>query len=398
MSLFFTKNAAEHSRKGGAFTFALLFSLESFVRSMNASVIPIQAYDLLGSSRNVSIVATSVSLAVLITTLLLPIAFSHLRRRWAYTLGISFSVAAALFLASYTVAGQIGGNYFRNAGASIMNVTLSLYILDHIHKTDYARAEPIRLAVSTISWSTGPVLGVWLYTQYGPWAPQLLMFVACIVLLIVFWVLRLADPKTLPQGTIQTSNPLANVREFIRQPRLRLAWTIAFGRSCFWSALFIYGPILMIEGGLSKQQGGMVISASQLLLPLAILFGMLALRITVRKVITLSFVGISLSCAAAGFFGVHSPWSAVGCLLLAATFATALDGVGGIPFMRAVKHRQRQQMASVYRTFIEMAEIVPGMVFAVVLTIFETGAVFVLVAALSSALALLCWRYLPKSL
>jgi MFS family permease len=393
-----TTFAANHTRKGGAFTFALLFTLESFVRSLNASVIPIQAYDLLGSSRNVSIVATCVSLAVLTTTLLLPIAFSHMRRRWAYSLGIAFAMAAALFLASYTVGGQIIGNYFRNAGASIMNVTLSLYILDHIHKSDYAKSEPIRLAVSTVAWSSGPVLGVWLYTQYGAWAPQILMFTASLLLFAVFWALRLSDTKTLPQGTIQSSNPIANVREFVRQPRLRLAWTIAFGRSCFWSALFIYGPIVMLEGGLSKQQGGMVISASQLLLPFAIVYGVFALRFTVRRTITFSFLGIAVACAAASYFGSTAPWAAVACLLAAALCATGLDGVGGIPYMRAVKFRQRQEMSSVYRTFIEMSEILPGLVFAVILSVFPTSAVFMSVAILALLLAVLCFHFLPKSL
>ena len=71
MSANITSSLPGTGRKAGAFTFAALFTLESFVRSMNASVIPIQAYDLLGSSRNVSIVATFVSLAVLATTLML---------------------------------------------------------------------------------------------------------------------------------------------------------------------------------------------------------------------------------------------------------------------------------------------------------------------------------------
>ena len=36
-------------------------------------------------------------------------------------------------------AGQVAGYYLRQTGASVMNVSLSLYILDHIHKSDYAR-------------------------------------------------------------------------------------------------------------------------------------------------------------------------------------------------------------------------------------------------------------------
>jgi hypothetical protein len=47
-------------RKGGTLTFALLFSLESLVRALNAAVLSTQAYDLLGSSQQVSVLATCV--------------------------------------------------------------------------------------------------------------------------------------------------------------------------------------------------------------------------------------------------------------------------------------------------------------------------------------------------
>ncbi len=385
-------------RKGGAFTFAAIFSLESFVRALNASVIPIQAYELLGSSRNVSILTTLVSAAVLITTLMLPLAFGHVRRRWAYTVGISFSMAAALFLASYTVAGQVAGYYLRQTGASVMNVSLSLYILDHIHKSDYARTEPIRLASSTISWTLGPITGVWLYQNYGVLAPQLAVMAAAALLLAVFWYIRLADPVTLPQGNMSGFNPLANAWHFFSQARLRLAWSIAFARSVFWSALFIYGPILMLESGLTRTGAGLVISASQILLPAALLFGIIAARTGVRPVISSCFLGMAIASTIAGVIGTLSPALTIAFLLLGAAAASGLDGVGAIPFMRAVKPRERAKMTSVYRSFIEVSEILPGFVFAILLSVFDTSTVFIVVGAGSALMAVLTFKHLPKSL
>ena len=75
----------------------------------------------------------------------------------------------------------------------------------------------------------------------------------------------------------------------MRQPRLRLAWLIAFGRSCYWSTFFIYGALLMIEGGLGKTASGILISASQIVLCTAYLFGKISERTGVRMVISLSF-------------------------------------------------------------------------------------------------------------
>jgi MFS family permease len=335
---------------------------------------------------------------VLITTLLAPYVLGRLRRRWAYTLGVSCFIAASLLLASFTVTGQVLGTFVRNVGTAIVHVTLSLYILDNIKRSDLARAEPIRLSLSVVSWTIGPMAGVYLYDTWGPWAPQVASISASALLLAVFWWLRLADPPVLPSANLSPFNPLANVQRFVQQPRLRLAWVIAFGRSCFWSAVFIYGPLLMIEGGLGKQMGGYITSASQAVLATAFLFGRLAQKVGVRKVITWCLLAAAATSMLAGWAGKDMPLLAGILLVIGALAATGLDGVGGIPYLRAVRPHERQRMTAVYRTFIDFSELVPGFVFAIVLSYFEIGSVFVILGLSLLVVAGLSWRYLPKSL
>lgn len=386
------------ARKTGALAFALLFSLESLIRSINATVLSVQSYDLLGSGQRVSILATAVSLAVLITTLLMPYVLGRVRRRYAYTFAIMLMIAASLALASYTVAGQALGAYLRNTGAAILNVTLQLYIMDNIRRTDLARTEPLRLSFSTVSWMAGPALGVWLYTRYGPTAPQLAAIAISIVLLIVFWTLRVSDSKSLPSGTLKPFNPLANVKRFVEQPRLRLAWVIAFGRSCFWATFFIYGPVLVIEGGLPKQTAGWMISGSQAVLAGAFLYGKLARKVGVRPVISACFMVMTFACVVAGLAGSAHPYTAITFLLAGSMAATGIDGVGSIPFLRAVRFHERQHMAAVYRTFIDLSELLPGLIFAVALSFFEVQVVFLILALWTAVVGFLSWRYLPRSL
>ncbi len=379
-------------------TFAAIFALESLVRSLNSTVITLQAYDLLASSQKVSELSTVVSTSVLLTTLLMPFVLGRLRRRWAYTLAIMGMIVASLFLASFSIGGTIAGMYFRNCAAAIMNITLSLYILDNIKRSELAKTEPIRLSISTFSWMIGPASGVWLYTQYGAWGPQLASILASVALLVLFWILRLTDPVTMPSGTLQPFNPLANVKRFVRQPRLRLAWMIAFGRSCFWATFFIYGPLLAVEGGVSKQVSGLVISGSQALLLFAYVFGRLALRFGVRPVISVCFALMSIAAVSAGIAGKEHPYLAMFFLLCGALAASGLDGVGGIPFLRAVRAHERQRMAAVYRTYIDFSELIPAIIFAVALSYFEIGIVFVILGLALSVMGGVAFRFLPKSL
>lgn len=386
-------------RKAGAYTFAAIFAVESFARALNSTVISLQAYDILGSSQKVSVLSSSMSLVVLLTTLLLPQVLGRLRRRWAYTFGALLLMLASFALATHVLEGQAVGMWLRNTGAAVMNITLSLYILDHIKRSELAHAEPIRLSLSTFSWMTGPALGVWLYVNFGPWGPQLMVVLTSALLLLLFWYLRLSDHSgVMPPGTLQNYNPLANVQRFAAQPRLRLAWMIAFGRSCFWTTFFIYGPLLIVESGLSKNVSGLMISASQALLLSAYLSGRIAQVHGVRVVIAGSFALACVASAAAGMAGVHSPYVAIACLLAGSVAASALDGVGGIPFLRAVRHHERQRMTAVYRTYIDFSELIPSFVFAFVLLQFEIGAVFIILGATLAVIGLMSWRHLPRSL
>jgi MFS family permease len=386
------------SRRAGAMTFGAIFAIESLVRSLNSTVISLQAFDLLKSSQAVSVLSACVSIAVLATTLALPYVLGRMRRRWGYSLGIGLMMAASLCLASYTVVGQSIGMYLRNCGAAVMHITLSLYILDHIRRADLTRTEPIRLSISTISWMAGPVAGVWFYTQYGAWGPQLVSIAVSLFLLAVFWWLRLSDANTLPSGTLEPFNPLANVGRFIAQPRLRLAWLIAFGRSCFWATLFIYAPLLLVESGEKPQFAGLVISLSQATLFAAYGFGRLAMRSGVRRVIVGCLVVSAVASVAAGLAGTAYPIAAAILLLAGSVAASGLDGVGGIPFLRAVKARDRQRMTAVYRTFIDLSELIPGFVFAIALIFFDTGSVFVILGFGLFAIAAISWRYLPRTM
>jgi MFS family permease len=382
----------------GAFAFASLFALESFARALVATVVSVQAHDLLLSSQKVSVLFTCVSLAVLVSTLSLPILFRHVPRRWIYTIGVVGLIVASLAFALDTLPGQVGGMYLRNIGTATLNISLSLYILDHIRKADLVRSEPMRLTFSAASWTIGPFLGVWLYETYGAWAPQALSIASSILVLTFFWYLRLNAHPVIRAATSGPQNPLANVGRFVSQPRLRLAWFIAFGRSCFWSTFFIYGALLMIEGGLGKEASGILISLSQLVLGTAYLFGKISERTGVRKVISLSFAVAAIAAIAAGYAGTEAPILAGAFLLVGAIANSALDGVGGIPYLRSVRAHERPQMTGVYRSYVDFSDLLPAFIFSFVLLYFPLGTVFYILGALMAVVGFVAWRYLPRTM
>jgi MFS family permease len=385
---------SEHRR--GALAFATLFALESLARALVSTVISVQAYDLLQNNQRVSMLFTVIGIGGLAATLTIPVLVRLTARRWVYTGGTLLLMAAGALLATHTLAGQAAGMFFRLLGTACLHITLSLYILDHIRKQDLVRSEPLRLALSTASWTVGPYLGVYLYARHGVWSPFVLSIGAAGLVLAVFWYLRLREFIRPAQKA--PPNPLRNIGRFVAQPRLRLAWLIAFGRSCFWSTFFIYLPLLMIGAGMGAEVGGFIISLGNMALVTAVYFGRLARRVGVRQVIAGALAALALVSALAGVCGTAFPLVAAGFLLAGAIAGAALDGVGGIPFLRAVKARERAEMAGVYRTFIDVGDLLPTLVFSVVLLFFPLGAVFIVLGAWLAVVAGLSWFYLPRSL
>jgi MFS family permease len=382
----------------GAWAFAVLYSVESISRASLASIVPIQAYDLLKDEQRVSLLFFAVGIAGIAATLFAPLLFRRIPRRFVYTGGALILVVASVTLATHTLAGQALGMFGRVFGASTLSIILNLYIMEFIPRHQLVRSESLRLALSTLSWTIGPAFGVWLYTEFGPAAPFAWSAAWALALIPIFWFFRLSSNPAISPGPLKPVRPLANIARFMAQPRMRLAWLIAFGRSCYWSTFFIYAPILMVASGQGKLSGGLVVSAGNALLFLAVPWGRLGGRIGVRPVAVFAFAAAAVASLAAGGAGAEHPWLASLLLLAGVVFAVALDSVGSAPFLRAVHVYERAQMTAVYRTYLDMSELLPPLAFAVILGFTGLGGVFVALGVFCAICAWFAWRHLPRSM
>lgn len=382
----------------GARTFAALYALESFARASIASVIPIQAYEILRNEQTVSILYTIVALLGLSATLFMPMLINRLARRWVYTIGCSLLIVSAILFIPATLSSQLAGMLARAVAGGALAITLNLYIMDHIRKTEFMRTESIRMAWSTVAWTAGPTMGVVLYTHFGIAAASGVVIGFSTCLLALFWYFRLTDNAEIRPGRSRPANPIANIGRFVAQPRLRLAWLIAFGRSCFWTTFFIYVPLLMVVSGEGKFAGGLFVSAGNALLFTALFWGRAGRRFGARNTMALAFFAMTATLLVAAFAGQSQPILAACFLLGCAFFAIALDALGSTAFLRAVRTYERSQMAAVYRTYLDLSELLPPLVYSVVLAFFGLGGVFATLAVFSTFCGVVVWRYLPKSL
>ena len=95
-------------------------------------------------------------------------------------------------------------------------------------------------------------------------------------------------------------------------------------------------------------------------------------------------------------FAADMPWLAAVFLLAAALSMVTLDAVGNVPFMLAVKARERPEMTTVYSTYRDVAETAPPGLFSLLLKILDLPAVFVAGGLAMLTLASLSWQIHPR--
>ena len=380
----------------GAREFAVLSAVEAFSRAIIAGVIPLEAYAVLHEAQTISLVYAGVGIVAFVASFMVPLVLLVLRRKWIFSAGVLFMVAAPLLMLASEAWPLVSALQIRALAVVCVNIALNLYILDYIRKKDFVASEPQRLAFLGISWFIGPALGIFLYTHFGLLPVCLISAGFALAALSFFWYLRIVENPTVAPATKAPPLPLRNIRRYLSQPRLRLAWIIPFGRSTFWTTFFVYPPLYIVQHGGDDAIVAVMLSAGQGLLFFAPLVGKLGRRHGIRRIIIGAALLSGLTSIAAGLLQ-PGPIVLAGFFVFAAVGATALDALGNIPFLRAVHHYERSEMTSVFRSYIEASQLLPGAAYALVLTVAPLGSVFVVLGAL---LLVSAWyaRYLPKAL
>jgi len=380
----------------GANAFAVMFALESMARASLATVIPLQTYVLFGAARDVSLAFLAVAVTGLAGSFAIPLLIRRIGRRWVYPLGGACLVAAPILFLSETIGGQLAGMLIRVFGTACLNITLNLYIMDYIHRRDLVRSEPRKFLFAAAAWTIGPSLGVLLFYRVGAWAANGFSAACALLVLVNFWRMRLQDNAAVAMATRPQPNPLSSIGRFVAQPRLRLAWAIAFGRTCWWGAFMVYGPLLMVRSDEDPMFGGLMVSAASAMLFFTPLWGRIGARLGLRRTIVGAFCVAGTATFAAGLAG-WIPLLAAVLLMIGALGGTCLDAIGNIPFLRAAHPYERPQMATVFRTYMDLADLITSGVMAAVLSFFDLPVVFIVSGLAAFALAAVA-RHLPRSM
>lgn len=382
--------------QSGASAFVALFLVEAVARTLPIAAVPLQAHTLFVDAQRVSVLYFGVSSAGLIGSLAIPWLVYKVRRRWVFTAGALLVAAATMLYALESRPSLVLGLLCQVLGAACIEITLNLYVLDHVARRDITRFEPQRIFFAAGAWAAGPWLGVTLKAHFGPWATYGLAGGAALLLLALFWYLRLTDNPLLPRGRTAPPNPVRYLARFFSQPRLRLAWFLAVGRAGWWMMFFVYAPIYAVIAGLGEVAGGAIASLGAASLFLVPLWSRLGRKFGMRWLLIVGYTLTGALTAAVAASG-DRPWIGAGMIVAAAFAASIVDGAGNTPFLRAVRPLERAEMTTVFGTFRHTAQLSAPGLFAILLKTFALSAVFVASGAVLLGLAWFA-RHIPRKM
>jgi MFS family permease len=380
--------------KPTAATFVILFSLVGFTRALLITIIPLNALAWLGSAQKVSVLFFAVSLVGVVASLGVPWLVHKIRRRNVFALGVVLTLVACALMATGVGGGIVTGMLANVLAIAALEIALNLYIMDHIPRRELASFEPMRVFYAAGMWTLGPWLGVWLHVHVDPTTPFVVAAGLALATMLYFQYLRLTDHPAVATAKKPPPNPLNYLPRFFNQPRLRLAWGLAIGRSAWWSMYFVYAPIYVVNSGMDEIWAGAIVSLGTATFFLVPLWNRLGRRYGLRVLLVGGYLGTG------GFtltVALLDGQAGVAALLLGAIAAGIIDAAGNVPFLRAVHPHERPEMTTVYNTFRGVSQTAPPGVFAILLKAFELPAVFLVGGAAMASLAWLC-RYLPRRL
>ena len=378
--MFLNRDLLSHPPHGtpGVKVFAVLAGIESIARGLLISVFPVAIYRIYSDAQQVSQIYFAIGLLSLLVTLVIPWVSRRVPRRWMYSLAVGTYVGASLLCAvaeSWLFALGLGLFTFANV---VVFVCLNAYIMDYVDRVRLGECQALQLFYSGAAWTVGPFLGIWLMTLWKP-APFVLSALASSLLLVVFWVYRLGDGKTIQRGVVPQPNPFSYLFRFLHQPRLVAGWIFAVMKSCGWWVYILYLPIYALENGHSEQLGGALLSLSNAFLFLTPLI-IKGARGRVRLAIMTGFFGSGCLFFLASL-GTLGSVGSIGLLLGASMFLILLDVFAGLPFLMAVRPSQRTEMAAIYSTYRDVSSVVTPGSASLVLMFASLKAVFAVTAA-----------------
>lgn len=267
-----------------------------------------------------------------------------------------YSFSTFLFAVSYFAFGYFNSFYVAlgfgivvSLAAAIRDASFGILIVDKTEHYSISKNEGLVYTAASLSWLIGPVIAGFVLSKYGlspVFYISALMLLVSLVLISSFKLRDTTIHRRIDKDVLKVAV------SFFKDRNRLLAYFIKGGTSVWWSFIYVYIPIYIIESGL----GGLVVGyfLAAVILPLILceyFFGALAGRKGFKMIFLIGYFLTGVF-SIAGFF-VFDIYTELLLLAIASFGMSMIEGTSEAYFFDLIRDHQRDRYYPIYRTTYE---------------------------------------------
>lgn len=237
------------------------------------------------------------------------------------------------------------------AVASSMRVMLTgLIVRDNSKNQEVSRNEGVIYSLLNSAWFVGPLISGYLANLYGFKSAFFLASVLIVLSIFLFNLFRIKDNR---KAEHVDGNIPKIVVAFFRKRNLRLAYILSLSVSFWWTFIYIFMPLYIIDSGLSEVVLGLFISV--VTVPLIFgdyIFAKAAGRTGFKKLFFIGFT--TLGVLAVSLFFISNIYAILALLVLASVSVSMIEPTTEAYFLDIVNENERDRYYGIYATAVHI--------------------------------------------
>ena len=271
-----------------------------------------------------------------------------------------YVISLAIFGISYILFSITKNFYLFLAIAVVINIvyairitSFGLIVKDKSPKKVLSRNEGLMYTFGNIAWVIGPLIGGYIASNSGNSSIFIISSILIFICIGLFIVSGIKDDKTINKVD---SNIFSNIYEFFKDKDRIITYIIGAGPSFWWSLIYLFIPLYIINNGLNELWIGYFLFAIPI--PLMILeyrFSKIAERKGFKSLFKIGFL-IAAIASIICFFIVNI-YFVLAVLILASLGLAMLEPTTETYFFKITDKRAEQRFYGPYNTRIEVGSL-----------------------------------------
>jgi len=257
--------------------------------------------------------------------------------------------------------------------------SFGILIRDSTRISKIGKTEGLKYSFSNIGWVIGPLLGGLIAAKFGI---KPIFLVSALFLIFVLFILikfKIKDTNHYTKNPATLRGSLKNVKDFFSNKKFIKIYSIAGGMSFYWSILYIYLPLFIVDKGLPVSWVGLFLFGISL--PLIFLeypVGKIADKTGFKIFFVLGY-GILALFSLIAFFA-QSIYSLILILVIGSIGAAFLEGNRESHFFKTIKKSEEEKFYGPYMTTTAVFYSLGGFVGAAVISILPRNYIFLMLS------------------